>query len=142
MHPVAKLEPLFAALTTDEALARLKAAGAPVGRVDERADVLSDPQVVHNGAIGVIANGPVGRVRLARGAARFDGEACNLPGPAPDLAADGPALLRDLGFTEAEIAAMVAAGGIQVPADRCRLTSGREGPRRWRPRPGRACPRH
>jgi crotonobetainyl-CoA:carnitine CoA-transferase CaiB-like acyl-CoA transferase len=114
----ALLEPLFAALTTDEALARLKAAGVPVGRVNERADVLTDPQVVHNGAIGVVANGPVGRVRLARGAARFDGKPCELPGPAPDLGADGPALLRDLGFTEAEIAAMVAAGGVQVPAGR------------------------
>lgn len=114
----ALLEPLFAALTTDEALARLKAAGAPVGRVNERGDILTDPQVVHNGSIAEIDNGPVGRVRLARAAARFDGAVSDLPGPAPDLGADGPAVLRDLGFAEAEIAAMVAAGTVRVPTGR------------------------
>ncbi|WP_439574371.1 CaiB/BaiF CoA transferase family protein [Phreatobacter sp.] len=114
----AVLEPLFATLTTQEALARLKATGTPVGRVNERGDVITDPQVVHNGAIAEIDNGAVGRVRLARGAARFDGALADLPGPAPDLGADSRAILADLGFGETEIDRLAAAGTIRVPASR------------------------
>ena len=44
------LEPLFAAQDTDELVAQLHAADAPVGKVNRKAEVLTDPQVVHNRA--------------------------------------------------------------------------------------------
>jgi crotonobetainyl-CoA:carnitine CoA-transferase CaiB-like acyl-CoA transferase len=110
----AMLEPLFAALPTAEALAALKAAGTPVGQVNERGDVLADPQTLHNDMLAEVDNGEAGRVRVARAAAMFDGRRTEPAGPASRLGADGPDVLRDLGYDEAAIATLIAERTIRV----------------------------
>jgi crotonobetainyl-CoA:carnitine CoA-transferase CaiB-like acyl-CoA transferase len=112
----ALLEPLVAARTTADALAALKATGTPVGQVNERADVLTDPQIAHNDAIAEIDNGAVGRVRVAKAAARFSDYAPPPPRPAPALGGDGAAILRECGYGESEIEALIAQRAIRVPA--------------------------
>ena len=67
------LDALIAGHDTDELAATLRAAGVPIGRVNRRAEVLRDPQVLHNRALVKIDHGSAGRVRLARSAARFMG---------------------------------------------------------------------
>jgi crotonobetainyl-CoA:carnitine CoA-transferase CaiB-like acyl-CoA transferase len=112
----ALLEPLVAARTTADALAALKATGTPVGQVNERADVLTDPQIAHNEAVVEIDNGAVGRVRVARAAARFSDYAPPPPRPAPALGGDGAAILRECGYGESDIEALIAQRAIRVPA--------------------------
>jgi crotonobetainyl-CoA:carnitine CoA-transferase CaiB-like acyl-CoA transferase len=97
------LDALIAAHDSDELVMRLRAAGVPIGRVNQRHEVLADPQVRHNGAIVELEHGDVGRVRLARMAARFPG--LDLPPlrPAPRLGEHNRQVLAELGFDEVRI---------------------------------------
>ena len=111
----ALFEPLMAAMRTDEIEAACRREGAPLGRINEREQVLSDPQVLHNQALPQIDHGSVGRVRLARAAARFDGSALAPPQPAPHLGEHGLAVLQELGFDAAQIEQWQASGVLRVP---------------------------
>ena len=65
------LDALIADHDTDELVQRLRAAGVPIGRVNQRHEVLADAQVRHNAALVEVDHGDAGTVRLARAAARF-----------------------------------------------------------------------
>jgi crotonobetainyl-CoA:carnitine CoA-transferase CaiB-like acyl-CoA transferase len=112
----AALEPLFAAFDTDDLVARLKACDAPVGKVNRKPEVLVDAQVVHNRALVEIDHGTLGRVRVAREAARFSGTEEAAPRPAPHLGEHGEAVLRELGYDDSRIAALRGAGVLRMPA--------------------------
>ena len=112
----AALEPLFAAFDTDELVARLKACDAPVGKVNRKPEVLVDAQVVHNRALVEIDHGALGRVRVAREAARFSGTEQAPPQPAPHLGEHGETVLRELGYDEARIASLKQTGVLRLPA--------------------------
>jgi crotonobetainyl-CoA:carnitine CoA-transferase CaiB-like acyl-CoA transferase len=56
----------------------------------------------------------VGRVRLARSAPRFDGQALPAPKPAPHLGEHGIAILREIGWSEAQIADLQQAGVLKT----------------------------
>ena len=111
----ALLEPLMARRSSDDLQASFRANGAPLGRVNERGAVLDDPQVQHNRALVEIDHGALGRVRLARAAAKFDGQPLPLAGPAAHLGEHGPALLAELGFDAAQVAQLVADGVLHLP---------------------------
>jgi crotonobetainyl-CoA:carnitine CoA-transferase CaiB-like acyl-CoA transferase len=103
-HNVADLLPVLQALfeqhDTDELVATLAAAGVPIGRVNQRHEVLSDPQVRHNQALAEVEHGEgIGAVLLARSAARFGpGEPlAPTPGAAPRLGQHGREVLAELG---------------------------------------------
>ena len=104
----ALLEPLMARFTNQQLLANFRAHGAPLGLVNERPAVLTDPQVQHNQALVEIDHGDVGRVRLARQGARFDGQPLPPAGPAAHLGQHGAAVLAELGFSAAQVAQWVA----------------------------------
>jgi crotonobetainyl-CoA:carnitine CoA-transferase CaiB-like acyl-CoA transferase len=110
------LEPLAAQQDTAHFVAALRATGTPIGQVNERAQVVTDPQVVHNGALATIDHGELGRVRLARAAARFVGHDQPDPGLGAHLGEHGPEVLRELGYDEARIASLIATRVLRVPA--------------------------
>ena len=89
--------------------------GAPLGRVNERSAVLTDEQVRHNAMLVEIDHGDLGRVRLARAAGKFDGQPMPAPGAAAHLGEHGQAVLAELGFDAAEVAALVADGVLRLP---------------------------
>ena len=91
----ARFEPLVAQWGTEELVDALRAAGVPIGRVNEHGEVLTDPQVMHSGMLAEVAHGALGRVRLPHGAARWDGLRGPAPGPAPDLGEHGTQVLRE-----------------------------------------------
>ncbi len=103
------LDALIADHDTDELVQRLRAAGVPIGRVNQRHEVLDDAQVRHNAALVEFDHGDVGTVRLARAAARFGAAAGPPPKPAPHVGEHGRELLAELGYDAARIDALLAA---------------------------------
>jgi crotonobetainyl-CoA:carnitine CoA-transferase CaiB-like acyl-CoA transferase len=108
----AMLESLFARHTTDELVARLRDFDAPVGKVNLKSQAIEDPQVVHNSTLTEIDHGPLGRVRVARAAARFENSNSPALRPAPHLGEHSEQVLRELGYGEAYIGALKQAGAV------------------------------
>jgi len=110
-HNVADLVEVLQSLTqahdTDELVDALRAEGVPIGRVNQRHEVLTDPQVLHNGALVEIDHGDTGTVRLARSAARFGGGEAAQPGRAPHLGQHTREVLGELGYDAARIDALL-----------------------------------
>jgi crotonobetainyl-CoA:carnitine CoA-transferase CaiB-like acyl-CoA transferase len=94
--------------TKDQLMGGFIREGAVGGRVNSCAETLDDPQVVHNAVVVAIDHGAAGRVRGARPAAVFSATPAVAAGPAPRLGEHGAAVLADLGFDAAEVAAFVA----------------------------------
>jgi len=114
----ALIEPLIATQPVDDLVARLGAAGVPVGRVNYKRDLADDPQIQVNGSLQDTGQPGLGSIRTPRAAARFSDMA---PGPspaAPHLGEHTLAVLRRLGRTEAQIDALRASGAVQSPGER------------------------
>jgi crotonobetainyl-CoA:carnitine CoA-transferase CaiB-like acyl-CoA transferase len=99
---------------TQEWLARLAAYDVPCAPVLRREDVLTDPQVVHNGLIETINQPGLGPIRQSRPAARFDGTPAAIRGPAPSIGQHTEAVLAELGLAPAEITALIASGAASI----------------------------
>ncbi len=111
----ALLEPLMAQFTTAHLEQAFRERNVPIGRVNQRAEVLQDAQVAHNHSLTEVAHAGAGRVRLARAAARFDGAALPTPKPAPHLGEHGNAVLQELGWSDDQIAGLAASGVLKQP---------------------------
>jgi crotonobetainyl-CoA:carnitine CoA-transferase CaiB-like acyl-CoA transferase len=97
-------------LTTAEAMQRMVDNDVPGARVVTRDQVAADPQVVHNGSLVRLDDGPVGPRVEARPPVRFgDGERA-VPAAAPALGADTVAVLESLGYDGDRIASLAANG--------------------------------
>jgi len=103
------LDGLIADEDTDALVARLRAEGVPIGRVNPRQQVLVDAQVLHNQALQQVDHGALGTVRLARSAARFTGVDAPPLRPAPQRGEHGREVLAELGYDAARIDALLAA---------------------------------
>ena len=111
----ALLEPVMAQIDTATLEAACRQHGVPMGVLHEHADVLTDPQVLHNGTLVSLSQGSAGRVRVARAAALFDGQALLPRAGAGRLGEHGPAVLAELGFSDAQIAQWVADRVLRLP---------------------------
>ncbi len=99
-----------ASLTTAEALQRMVDNDVPGARVVRRDEVADDPQVMHNGSLVHLDDGPIGARVEARPPVKFgDGERV-VPAAAPALGADTVAVLASLGYDDARIARLAADG--------------------------------
>ncbi len=111
-HNVVQLVALIESLTgthdTDALVAALRDDGVPIGRVNDRHEVLTDPQVLHSGSVVEIDHGDVGTVRVARSAAHFGGRPAPLPTAAPRVGQHAREVLRDLGYSESRIDALLS----------------------------------
>jgi crotonobetainyl-CoA:carnitine CoA-transferase CaiB-like acyl-CoA transferase len=99
-----------ASRTKAELMAGFVREGAVGGRVNSCAETPGDAQVIHNGVVVEIDHGTAGRVRGARPPARFSATPAKPAGPAPRLGEHSAAVLAALGYDDAGIAALVAAG--------------------------------
>jgi crotonobetainyl-CoA:carnitine CoA-transferase CaiB-like acyl-CoA transferase len=111
----ATLEPLMALFDNATLEARFRAHGAALGRVNERPALLADPQVQHNGCAVLVPNGDGEPVRVARSAARFDGQVQAPTHGAARLGEHSRQILAELGFDAQRIAALVASGAVRLP---------------------------
>lgn len=96
--------------TTDELVARMEAAQVPCGRVNDFADVIADPRVVHRGSLVEYEHPLGGRVRQPRPAAIFGGEPCTIRRHAPAVGEHTDELLRELGHAPERLAELRRAG--------------------------------
>jgi crotonobetainyl-CoA:carnitine CoA-transferase CaiB-like acyl-CoA transferase len=111
----ATLEPLFLQIDTATLERRCREEGAALARINERTDLLADPQVLHNGCAVMVPNGDGERVRVARSAARFDGQAQSPTRGAAHLGEHSIEVLQELGFDQARIDALLASGAVRRP---------------------------
>ncbi|MEJ8845839.1 CoA transferase [Variovorax rhizosphaerae] len=107
------IEPLIAEQDVDMLIARLGAAGVPVGKVNHKRQLADDPQVRANASLQESAQAGVGRLRSARAAAKFSAVPAGAAADAPHLGEHTLAILRELGRTEEQITSLVACGAVQ-----------------------------
>ena len=93
---------LLATRTTADWLARLDAAQVPAMQVNSIEDLFHDPHLQDVGLIETIQHHSEGEVLALRPASSFSDGLPDLR-DAPRQGEDGPAILRDLGYSEAEI---------------------------------------
>jgi crotonobetainyl-CoA:carnitine CoA-transferase CaiB-like acyl-CoA transferase len=109
----ALLEPAALDKDVDSFVAELAAAGVPVGRVNTKANVHEDAQVVHNGTLLEQDYPDMGRVRSPRSAAIFNGEAGGRDCLAPKMGEHSRDILAALGKDAAEIDSLFASRAVQ-----------------------------
>ncbi len=107
----AKVEALLASRTTAEWKTVFDKAGIPAAGVRFPLELLEDEQVLANGFVRDLAHPALGPVRVLAPPLRLDGAAGFQPGPATaPLGSETRAILAELGFSEAEAAALLSEG--------------------------------
>jgi crotonobetainyl-CoA:carnitine CoA-transferase CaiB-like acyl-CoA transferase len=107
---VAELDLAFGALDFDEIARRLDAADLVWAPVQTPAEVAADPQAAAAGAWVQVEDGQGGTYRSPAAPARFPGADLDQRPPFPGLGEHTAQVLGELGYSEAEIAAMAAEG--------------------------------
>ncbi len=109
------LSDLFRRRPAGEWLARLDAAGVPAGPVNDVLEMLADPQTRARKMVVEVEHSSVGRVRALGCPIKVEGaETGPRKGP-PRLGEDTVAILAECGFSEPEIAALLAEGAVGAP---------------------------
>jgi len=108
----ALLTPIFAADTSASWLERLEAVGVPAGPIYRMDEVFADPQVAHLNVAQSVPHPRRGEVTLVGQPIGLSRTPAAVVAPLADKGADCDAILADVGFDSAEIAALRAEGVI------------------------------
>lgn len=109
-----KMQDYIGKHTTAEWLARLDAADVPCAPILRRGEIIANEQVVARGLIAELEQPGVGTVRQPKPAARFEVDAAAIGGPAPRIGQHTRHVLRDLGYGDAAIEAMIAQKAVRA----------------------------
>jgi crotonobetainyl-CoA:carnitine CoA-transferase CaiB-like acyl-CoA transferase len=102
----------FLTFSTDDICERFEREDVPYSRINDRREVLNDPQVAAMGAVIEYDHPVGGRMRQARPAAQFHATPSNVRRASPGLGEHTDEVLRELGCTDAEIAELRAAKAV------------------------------
>jgi crotonobetainyl-CoA:carnitine CoA-transferase CaiB-like acyl-CoA transferase len=111
----AALTPLFKRRTSAEWLERLQAAGVPAGPVLDIAEMHADPQTLAREMVVETTHPIAGPVKTIGLPVKFSETPGAVRRPAPLFGQHTREVLRDHGFSDAEIDQMAAQGAIQMP---------------------------
>ncbi len=107
---VALIAAVLAQRPAAEWLSCLTAAGVPCGPVNDLGAVFGSEQVQHQGMIQELEHPTAGPIRLLGTPFKLSGTPAAVPAAPPVLGADTAAILAELGYSAAEIAALAASG--------------------------------
>jgi crotonobetainyl-CoA:carnitine CoA-transferase CaiB-like acyl-CoA transferase len=105
-----RVRTVIANMPTDEVVARLRAADVPVAPVRQLDEVADDPQVVASGTVRAFDHAALGPVHQPRAAPLFDGVAIEPTPSAPNLGEHTNDVLREAGWSDADVATLRADG--------------------------------
>jgi crotonobetainyl-CoA:carnitine CoA-transferase CaiB-like acyl-CoA transferase len=103
-----KMQEYIGQRTTAEWLERLDAADVPCAPILRRSEIVQNEQVVARGIITELDQPGVGRIRQPKPAAQFAVNQSAIKGPAPRIGEHTRDVLRELGYSGAEIEKMIA----------------------------------
>jgi crotonobetainyl-CoA:carnitine CoA-transferase CaiB-like acyl-CoA transferase len=110
----AELQALVEAVTVTATrahwLARCEAAGIPAGPIYTVPEALADPHAQARGMVQDLVHPELGALKSLGNPVKMSATPPRLRTPAPARGADTDAVLRDLGYADAEVAALRAAG--------------------------------
>jgi crotonobetainyl-CoA:carnitine CoA-transferase CaiB-like acyl-CoA transferase len=109
-----KMQEYIGQYTTAEWLERLDAADVPCAPILRRSEIIKNEQVVARGIITELDQPGVGRVRQPKPAAQFAVNPSTIKGPAPRIGEHSREVLRELGYSEADIERMITEKAIRV----------------------------
>jgi crotonobetainyl-CoA:carnitine CoA-transferase CaiB-like acyl-CoA transferase len=98
---------------TAEWLEVLERIDIPHSRVNRLEDLLDDPHLQDVGFFATNGLEAIGQVRAIRQPLKYSGLAPQPDRPAPRLGADSTEVLREAGFDDAEVAALLASGAVR-----------------------------
>jgi crotonobetainyl-CoA:carnitine CoA-transferase CaiB-like acyl-CoA transferase len=105
-----RVRSVLASMPTDEVVTRLRAADVAVAPVRQLGEVADDPQVVASGTVRAFDHTVLGPVHQPRAAPRFDGAAIDPTPSAPRLGEHTDEVLREAGWSDADVAVLRADG--------------------------------
>jgi crotonobetainyl-CoA:carnitine CoA-transferase CaiB-like acyl-CoA transferase len=111
----AKLTPLFKARSSAEWLRRLEEAGVPAGPVLDVNQMHADPQALARGMIVKTTHPTAGQVTAIGLPVKFSETPGGVRRAAPLFGQHTREVLRDHGYSDAEVDQMVALGAVQTP---------------------------
>jgi alpha-methylacyl-CoA racemase len=106
---------VFAARPRDEWLAVFEGADACVGPVNDLAEAIADPQLTHRAMVTELEHPELGALRQLGTPLRLREHPAAIRTPAPELGEGTAELLATAGYTEAQIAALIADGAAARP---------------------------
>ena len=105
-----KMEPVFLTRTSDEWIPLLEAQDILVAPMRTTAEALTDPQLAVNDLIIEVEHDTLGKMRHVGPPLRLAGTPATAHRAAPLLGEDSQQVLRDMGWSQEEVAAMVERG--------------------------------
>ena len=111
-----RMSAVLAMRTKAEWIAAFDAAGVPVGPVHSIGDALAHPQTVTRGMVVDLVHPQAGATKALGCPIHFSATATQITRPAPLLGEHTREVLREHGFSDAEVDAFVAAGAIAEAA--------------------------
>jgi crotonobetainyl-CoA:carnitine CoA-transferase CaiB-like acyl-CoA transferase len=107
LNAIARIELMAAILKTRSRadwLDRLDRADVPCAPVLRREEIIDNPQVIANGLLEILDQPGVGKIRQARPAAIFAETPSGIAGPAPGLGEHTDGILKELHYSDRQIA--------------------------------------